>query len=322
MPLARSSTLCWLLIRLASWATFFSAQLQLENAEIWYHETSGWFFQLSWRVSLFFFLGGGGNFLGWNSPKYGSRNLETNWCLEYGMLMITCVLKVVPEFGQFAAGFLGWSDPYCSLLVGAVIMMRNDVYMVFHVYEYSIYLYLYIYIFLYQHLPHVLTVNMKMDKTPLEDELLVSKFEPCHYVYHCLSILYSQMFVGGYNTTGYFNVSASHAPKIGLGIYRRFCCDQRNEKRFSVEPTDWCDLLHYGIEVRYFPEKFRSLISGAGFGKVCKMLQNCWHLMDALLGIFVWFLGCKGLRKINSQNYGPVENWPCELIFEVDSFSI
>lgn len=105
MPLARSSTLCWLLIRLASWATFFSAQLQLENAEIWHNETSGgWFFPAFLKGFWFFFWGGGGEIF-WDeqSPKSGSKNLGTNWCLEDRMLMITCVLKVVPEFGQFAS---------------------------------------------------------------------------------------------------------------------------------------------------------------------------------------------------------------------------
>lgn len=78
MPLARSSTLCWLLIRLASWATFFSAQLQLENAEIWHNETSGgWFFPAFLKGFWFFFWGGGGwNFLGWTKPQIW---LEKSW---------------------------------------------------------------------------------------------------------------------------------------------------------------------------------------------------------------------------------------------------
>lgn len=199
MPLARSSTLCWLLICLASWATFFSAQLQLENAEIWHNETSGdGFFQLSWRVSGSFFEGGGWNLLGWTKPQIWLENLETNWFMEDGMLMITCVLKVVPEFGQFAAGFLGWSDPCCSL--GAVIMMQKDVYIVFHVYEYSTY-----HIYLSTSSAGAACKHENGQDTP-------RSWVACLQIWAmslCLSILHSQMFLGGYNATGYFNVSAS-----------------------------------------------------------------------------------------------------------------
>ena len=241
------------------------------------------------------------------------------------MLMITCVLKVVPEFGQFAAGFLGWSDPYCSLLVGAVIMMRNDVYMVFHVYEYSIYLYLYIYIYLYVFISTSSTCAACKHENGQDTP---RRRVACLQIWAmslCLSL--SIHFIlpnvcGRLQHNGLlqcFSISCTknwtrHLPKILL----------RSKKWKTF--LSWANWLVWSAALRYrstiLSEKFRSLISGAGFGKVCKMLQNCWHLMDALLGIFVWFLGCKGLRKINSQNYGPVENWPCELIFEVDSFSI
>ncbi len=135
MPLARSSTLCWLLIRLASWATFFFGNFSLKLLKFGTMKLQGVVFS-AWnrRVSVSFFWGV--KFSGMKKTQH----LETNWCLEYGMLKIK--KHLCSQSGLKIWSFLlGSSDPYFSL--GAVIVMRKDVHIV------------YMYILLYIHIQYV-----------------------------------------------------------------------------------------------------------------------------------------------------------------------
>lgn len=142
-------------------------------------------------------------------------------------------------------------------------------------------------IFIYQHLPQVLPVNMKMDKTPLEVEWLVSKFEPCHYVYpfytpKCFLEVTTQRGTSMFQhlVISCIKTWTRHLPKILLG--------SKTLKTF----LSWANRLVRSAALRYRSTILSGKVSefdiwGWVWCAVCKMLQDCWHLMDALLGIIL-----------------------------------